>query len=104
MINVVFVAGLAAILFGALVWGNRTLPAERWQMIAAVPLAKDSNGAWHGLNLTFYGLFSATASTFGVALMIVLLASLGTPVPAAAAVIAIMMVISVPASKMLAWV
>src|SRR6516165_984591 len=104
MINVVFVAGLAAILFGALVWGNRTLPAERWQMIAAVPLTKDSNGAWHGLNLTFYGLFSATAGTFGVALMIVLLASLGTPVPAAAAVIAIMMVISVPASKVLAWV
>ena len=104
MINVVFVAGLAAILFGALVWGNRTLPAERWQMIAAVPLTKDSNGAWHGLNLTFYGLFSATASTFGVALMIVLLASLGTPLPAAAAVIAIMMVISVPASKVLAWV
>jgi hypothetical protein len=103
MINVVFVAGLAAILFGALVWGNRTLPAERWQMIAAVPLTKDSNGAWHGLNLTFYGLFSATASTFGVALMIVLLASLRTPLTAAAAVVTIMMVISVPASKGLAW-
>jgi hypothetical protein len=72
-------------------------------MIAAVPLTKGSNGAWQGLNLTFYGFFSATASTFGVALMIVLLASLGTPLPSAAAVIAIMMLISVPASKVLAW-
>jgi hypothetical protein len=104
MIDVVFVGGLAAVLFGALMWGNRTLPAERWQMIAAVPLSKSSDGAWQGLNLTFYGFFSATASTFGVALMIVLLASLGTPLPAAAAVIAIMMLISVPASKLLAWV
>jgi hypothetical protein len=34
----------------------------------------------------------------------VLLASLGTPLPAAAAVIAVMMLISVPASKVLAWV
>jgi hypothetical protein len=104
MINVVFVAGLATVLFGALLWGIRTLPAERWQMIAAVPLAKNSSGAWHGLNLTFYGFFSATASTFGVAFMIVLLASLGTPLPAAAAVIAVMMLICVPASKVLAWV
>jgi len=104
MINDAFLAGLALVLYGALVWGNRTLPAERWQMIAAVPLTKDSNGRWHGLNLTFYGFFSATASTFGVALMIVLLASLGTPLAAAAAVIAIMMLISVPASKLLAWV
>jgi hypothetical protein len=104
MINIVFVASLAIVLLGALLWGNRTLPAERWQMIAAVPLTKGSNGAWRGLNLTFYGFFSATASTFGVALMIVLLASLGTPLPAAAAVIAIMMLISVPASKILAWV
>ena len=104
MMNIVFVTGLAGIQFSALIWGNRTLPAERWQMIAAVPLTKSSNGAWQGLNLTFYGFFSATASTFGVALMIVLLASLGVRLPAAAAVIAIMMLISVPASKGLAWV
>ena len=104
MMNAVFVGALAAVLFGVLVWGNRTLPAERWQMIAAVPLTKGSDGAWRGLNLTFYGFFSATASTFGVSLMIVLLASLGTPLPAATAVIAIMMLISVPASKVLAWV
>lgn len=102
MIDVVFVSALAAALFAALVWGIRTLPAERWQMIAAVPLAKNGNGEWQGLNLTFYGFFSATANAFGVALMIVLLASLGTPPLAAAAVIATMMAICVPASKVLA--
>lgn len=102
MINVVFILGLAAALFAALAWGIKTLPAERWQMIAAVPLAKNGNGEWQGLNLTFYGFFSATANAFGVALMIVLLSSLGTPLLAAAAVIATMMAICVPASKVLA--
>jgi len=102
MIDVIFVTALAAVLFGALAWGIRTLPAERWQMIAAVPLAKNGNGEWQGLNLTFYGFFSATANAFGVALMMVLLASLGTPPLAAAAVIATMMAICVPASKVLA--
>jgi hypothetical protein len=102
VIDVVFVAGLAAGLFGALAWGIRTLPAERWQMIAAVPMTKRGNGAWQGLNLTFYGFFSATASTFGVALAVVLLSSVGTPLVAAAAVIATMMAISVPASKLMA--
>lgn len=102
MINVVFVSALAAALFGVLAWGIRTLPAERWQMIAAIPLAKTENGEWQGLNITFYGFFSATANAFGVALMIVLLSSLGTPLLAAAALIATIMAICVPASKVLA--
>src|SRR5271169_1475734 len=102
MIDVVFVAGLAAVLFGALAWGNRTLPAERWQMIAAVPRSKNGNGEWQGLNLTFYGFFSATASTFGVAMAIVLLSSVGMPLLAAGSVIATMMAICVPASRLVA--
>lgn len=104
MIDVLFFAGVAILLSGTLAWGIKNLPAERWQMIAAVPLTKSGNGAWQGLNLTFYGFFSATATTFGIALMIVLLASVGTPFLAAAALIAVMMTICVPASKVLAWV
>ncbi len=104
MINAIFVSGLAAVMLGILTWGVRTLPSERWQMIASVPLAKNGNGGWQGLNLTYYGFFSATASTFGVALVMVLLSSVGTPLVAAAAVIAAMLAICVPASKVLAWV
>ena len=104
MIDVVFVTVLSAVFSGVLAWGIKTLPAERWQMIAAIPLTKNENGDWRGLNLTYYGFFSATASTFGVTLMIVLLSSLGTPLGAAFALIAAMMVICVPASKVLAWV
>jgi hypothetical protein len=104
MIDMVFVAGLAALLLGTLAWGIKTLPAERWQMIAAVPVMKCADGAWQGLNLTFYGFFSATATTFGIVLTIVLLASVGTPLLGAATVIAAMMAICMPASKLLAWV
>ena len=82
--------------------GHPDASAERWQMIAAVPLTKNESGEWQGLNLTFYGFFSATANAFGVALMIVLLSSLGTALLAAAVVIATMMAICVPASKVLA--
>ena len=104
MIDVIFVAGLAAAMFGVLAWGVRTLPSEGWQMIAAVPLAKNGNGEWQGLNLTYYGFFSATASTFGVVLTIVLLSSVGMPLLAVASVVAAMLAICVPASKVLAWV
>ena len=102
MINVAFVLGLAGGLFAALAWGIKNLPAERWQMMAAVPMAKSGDGAWQGLNLTFYGFFSATATTFGIALMIVLVSSVGTPLLAAGAVIAAMMAICMPASKVVA--
>lgn len=102
MIDVVFVASLALALTAALAWGIRTLPAERWQMIAAVPLTKDGNGGWHGLNLTYYGFFSATASAFGVALAIVLLTSLGVPLALIAGLVAVMMAICLPASKLIA--
>lgn len=102
MIDVLFVGVLSAALFGLLAWGVKTLPAERWQMMAAVPLAKNGNGEWRGLNLTYYGFFSATASVFGVALTIVLLSSVGTPLLTVGVVIATMLVICVPASEVTA--
>ena len=89
-------------LFGVLAWGIKNLPAERWQMMAAVPIAKSGDGAWQGLNLTFYGFFSATATTFGIALTVVLLSSVATPLLAAGAVIAARLAICMPASKVVA--
>ncbi len=75
MLNVMFVAGVALGLFALIDWGVRTLPAERWQMLAAVPIAKTADGSWRGLNLTYYGFFSASGSVFGIVVMLLLLAS-----------------------------
>ncbi len=102
MINTVFLGGLTVLLSTALVWGIKTLPSERWQIIAAVPIMKTSDSEWQGINLTFYGFFSATANIFGITLMIVLASSVGTPLIAAAALIAVMMLICVPASRVVA--
>ena len=103
MIDIVFVACLAIVLTGTIAWGVKTLPAERWQMIAAVPLSKNNEGEWRGLNLTYYGFFSATASTFGAALGIVLLSSIGTPLPIIAGLLVAVLAICLPASRLVAW-
>jgi hypothetical protein len=103
MIDIVFVAALATVLTAILAWGIRTLPAERWQMIAAVPLSKNGDGEWRSLNLTYYGFFSATASTFGAAMGIVLLSSVGTPLPVIAGLLVAVLAICLPASRLVAW-
>lgn len=102
MLNVLFVATIAALVFGLLYWGFRTLPAERWQMIAAVPKTKTAEGAWQGVNLTFYGFFSATGMTFGVALAVLLISSLRMPLAVALILVAATVAICLPASRIVA--
>ncbi len=100
--NLAFVAGLALGLFALLGWGVRTLPAERWQMLAAVPVAKAADGSWRGVNLTFYGFFSATGTALGFAMMLLLLASLGIPASIAVLLALLLLVVCVPASRVIA--
>ena len=102
MLDVIFVATLALGLSALLAWGVRTLPAERWQMLAAVPVAKSADGSWRGLNLTFYGFFSATGTIFGFTIMLLLLASLGIPAVAGMALALLIVLVSVPASRIVA--
>jgi hypothetical protein len=100
--NLVFVAALALGLLALLSWGVRTLPAERWQMLAAVPVAKAADGSWRGVNLTFYGFFSATGTAFGFAMMLLLLASMGIPASSALLPLMALVVVFVPASRVIA--
>ena len=102
MLNAGFVAALALGMFARIVWGVRTLPAERWQMLAAVPIAKSVDGSWRGLNLTFYGFFSATGTAFGFAIMWLLLGSVGIPVVVSIALVLLILLVCVPASRMIA--
>ena len=102
MLNFVFIATLAIGLFALLFWGVRTLPAERWQMLAAVPVTRSTDGSWRGVNLTFYGFFSATATLFGLAIMLLLLASVGLPVALGIALALLILVVCVPASRFIA--
>ena len=102
MINVVFMVILAAFMAALLIWGCRALPKERWQMIAAVPVAKERAGEWRGMNLTFYGFFSATGSVFGIGMAILLLASVRVSIIVAVTLVAGMVMLCLPASRLVA--
>ncbi|MGC2109677.1 MAG: prolipoprotein diacylglyceryl transferase family protein [Candidatus Korobacteraceae bacterium] len=102
MLNVAFVAAMALGLFALVVWGVRTLPAERWQMLAAVPISKSTDGSWKGVNLTFYGFFSSTGIAFGFAMMLLLLASVGIPVTVSIALLVLVLLVCVRASRVIA--
>jgi hypothetical protein len=102
MLNITFVTTLTVALFALIAWGVRVLPAERWQMLAAVPLSKSEDGSWRGLNLTFYGFFSATGTTFGFAVMLLLLAAVGVPPMLALLLPIFVLAICVPSSRLIA--
>jgi len=53
MINELFVILLATLFGASFTWAFRTLPQEKWQIIAAVPQAKETDGLRRGLNLTY---------------------------------------------------
>ncbi len=101
MLETLFVLGLGSTLFGFLWWGFRTLPNERWQIVATIPWSKE-NGRWRGLNLTYYGLLSATAHVLAVAVFIMLLSALAVPAVATITLVALTLAACVPASSIVA--
>ncbi|TKB86328.1 MAG: hypothetical protein E8D43_05475 [Nitrospira sp.] len=73
-------AALLILLYAALFrWAFRVLPRDGWQVLATVPQARRPDGRWRGLNLTYYGAFTASAVVVAVALAIVLLGSVAVP-------------------------
>jgi hypothetical protein len=83
-------------------WACKRLPDERWQMLAAVPLRKYPDGTWSGVNLTWYGFFSATAYTAAVAVLTILMGAMGTPAAAIAATAIAVLAICIPAASIIA--
>jgi hypothetical protein len=93
---------LAAVLTGYLFWGIRTLPMERWQILATVPVQKGNGEEWNGVNMTWYGLLTANAYVFSVAMLFILLGAVRVPLAGTAAIAAAMLSLCVPASRLLA--
>lgn len=102
MASILFVLGLALLLFPMMVWGFKTLPQEKWQIIASLPKMKREHGDWHGMNLTWYGILSANAYAFAVMIFMVLMGAVGAPVAGVLAVTAILLAICIPASTLVA--
>ena len=103
--DLIFVAALAALLGGLYAWGFRHLGRERWQFIGTVPVLRDRDGHWQGLNLTYYGLFNANACTLAVVIVYVLLTASGLDLAAVHMVLGATLLFCVPAAKLVArWV
>lgn len=102
MTNETFVLGLAISCALFMFWACKTLPAESWQILAAIPIAKDAEGRWRGVNLTYYGLLTANAAVAATALLFIFLTGLGVPVYGAITVVAVELALCVPAAKLVA--
>ena len=97
---VVAVLGLISAL--VMIWGFRVLPGEGWQFLAALPRRKAEDGSWEGVNLTFYGLFSAWAYVMATALVFLSLGARGTTVPTIMITAVFMSMVCLPASRLVA--
>lgn len=97
-VTLAFVAVLALYFW----WGFKKLPGEKWQFFASVPAGKCENGGWKGINFTWYGLLTANAYLVALAVMLVLMGSVGVPAIGTAILAASLLCCCVPASRIVA--
>ncbi|HSO09403.1 MAG TPA: prolipoprotein diacylglyceryl transferase family protein [Desulfoprunum sp.] len=102
MFDLIFVLVLGCLLVLLLAWGFAHLPGERWQILAVVPLAKDGEGRWLGVNLTYYGLFIATGQLLAVCLLLTLLGSARISLAGTVAATALLLLVCIPAARIVA--
>ena len=105
MADFVFILCLAGLLILLFCWCFKHLPRERWQILGAVPLNKREDGAWQGVNFTYYGLLTANACVLAVILVFVLLGSEGIQTPIIFLVTVMVFFVCMPAARLIArWV
>ncbi|MGD8540703.1 MAG: prolipoprotein diacylglyceryl transferase [Desulfobacteraceae bacterium] len=102
MAAALFVAGFCLLTTVMLGWGFRHLPREKWQFLASLPSVRQPDGCWRGVNLTYYGVFNANAYLLATAVGICLLAALGIPCAGFFWIVAALLGVCVPASKLIA--
>ncbi|MGD8293322.1 MAG: prolipoprotein diacylglyceryl transferase [Desulfobacterales bacterium] len=99
-IFVVTVGVILAIVFG---WSFNMLTKEKWQIIGTVPVEKNSNGDWTGINFTYYGFFNACACTLAATIFFLMLGAVSIPLEVTAAYFILVMTICMPAAKIIAY-
>jgi hypothetical protein len=97
-----FILTLTLLMAVMVYWAFKRLPDERWQFLASVPVMKDASGRWHGLNFTYYGLLTANAVVFGVALLIILFGALGITTTVTLGLIVAVLTACLPAARWIA--
>ena len=102
MTNLIFLFALVAFFSALFTWAFRNLPSEPWQIMAAVPFKRREDGTWNGVNLTYYGFFNASACAFSCAMIVTLMASVRVPLIAVLAITCLLLLVCLPAAKIMA--
>ena len=102
MDQLIFISTLFVLLGAAIWWGAKNLPGEKWQIMAVIPQVINAHGKWQGLNLTYYGVFSANAYTFAVIMFLLLTMSAGLPLAGTAVFIVLLLGVCMPAARKVA--
>lgn len=78
MTEIIFILSLTVILSAVYTVSFRLLPDEKWQIFATIPLYKTGDNSWHGINITYYGLLTATGYTLAFTIFIIMMSAAGT--------------------------
>jgi hypothetical protein len=70
--------------------------------VASVPASRAASGGWSGINFTWYGLLTANAYLVAVAVLLVLMSTVGVPPLGTAILATAMLGCCVPASRLVA--
>jgi hypothetical protein len=102
MSNLLFVFFLGILFVLYLVWGFKTLPHENRQIMAVVPVRKNSEGMWEAINFTYYGLLCSNAISVSVVMGVILMGSIRIPLTVSLMILGIILLISVPSASIIA--
>lgn len=102
MTSELFLLTLALVMGLLFSWAFRVLPRENWQIMAALPVAKTESGEWRGVNLTYYGFFTASSSVLALLALLMLLSSVAVSYLAIGAMGLTLLGICWPAARIVA--
>ena len=102
MTDIIFIFCLGISFILMLIWAMRHLPKEGWQVFVSIPLKKQTDGSWQGVNLTYYGLISATAAVFAISVFLLLMVSVDVSLLETLAIIFPLLICCAPAASWVA--
>jgi hypothetical protein len=99
---VLFLTAWGMILAAAFSIFFRILPNEKWQFIASIPVAKNKNGIFESINLTWYGFFTSSSIVYSVLIFTVLALSGGAEIQQITVFVVAILAVAVPSAKIIA--
>ena len=103
MIDVLFIITLSVFFTFFYYAAFRVLPREEWQVFAVVPLHKKTGGSWQGVNITYYGILTATGYVIAFIVLVVMLIAAGVSPLFMWAFLGCVLVLFIPSAKIMAF-